>query len=59
MNTQNVENKENITYIKSVSDFLNEIKEITGGKSLAANIQLVLNNARLASRIAGELTRLR
>ena len=38
---------------------LNEIKEITGGKSLAANIQLVLNNARLASRIAGELTRLR
>lgn len=38
---------------------LNEIKEITGGKSLAANIQLVLNNARLASCIAGELTRLR
>lgn len=28
MGTQNVENKENITYIKSVSDFLNEIKEI-------------------------------
>ncbi|GJH40760.1 hypothetical protein RCZ04_13100 [Capnocytophaga sp. HP1101] len=28
MDTQNVENKENITYIKSVSDFLNEINEI-------------------------------
>lgn len=28
MDTQNVENKENITYIESVSDFLNEIKEI-------------------------------
>ena len=37
---------------------LNEIKEITGGKSLAANIQLVLNNAQLAARIANELVRL-
>lgn len=36
---------------------LNEIKEITGGKSLDANIQLVLNNARLASRIAAALVR--
>ena len=36
---------------------LNEIKEITGGKSLDANIQLVLNNARLASRIAAALAR--
>ena len=36
---------------------LNEIKEITGGKSLEANIQLVLNNARLASRIAAALVR--
>jgi pseudouridine-5'-phosphate glycosidase len=36
---------------------LNEIKEITGGKSLDANIQLVLNNAWLASRIAAALVR--
>ena len=28
MDTQNVENKENITYIESVSDFLKEIKDI-------------------------------
>ncbi|CEM60803.1 pseudouridine-5'-phosphate glycosidase [Treponema phagedenis] len=33
---------------------LNEIKEITGGKSLEANIQLVLNNAKLAAQIACE-----
>ena len=31
MDTQNVENKENIIYIKNVSDFLKKIKEI-GGK---------------------------
>lgn len=29
------------------------IKEITRGKSLEANIQLILNNARLAARVAG------
>jgi len=31
---------------------LAKIKEITGGDSLAANIELVYNNARLAARIA-------
>ena len=31
---------------------LAKIKEITGGSSLAANIQLVYNNARLAAKIA-------
>ncbi len=31
---------------------LAEIKDITGGNSLEANIQLVLNNARLAARVA-------
>ena len=36
---------------------LNEIKEITGGKSLEANIHLVLNNAQLASHIAGQLVK--
>lgn len=38
---------------KDVTPFLlNEIKNITGGESLKANIQLVLNNAKLASEIA-------
>ena len=31
---------------------LARIKDITGGDSLASNIQLVLNNARLAARAA-------
>lgn len=31
---------------------LARIKDLTGGDSLAANIQLVLNNARLAARTA-------
>lgn len=37
---------------------LAKIKEITGGDSLDSNIQLVLNNARLASETAKELCRL-
>ena len=38
---------------KAATPFLlAEIKDITGGDSLAANIQLVLNNARLAARTA-------
>ena len=36
---------------------LAKVKELTGGDSLAANIQLVLNNARLAARTAVELTK--
>ena len=35
---------------------LARVKELTGGDSLAANIQLVLNNARLASLIARALS---
>ena len=35
---------------------LAKIKEITGGDSLSSNIQLVYNNARLASEIAKELS---
>ncbi len=31
---------------------LQRVSELTGGQSLAANIQLVLNNARLAARVA-------
>ena len=34
---------------------LDKIQQLTGGDSLAANIQLVLNNARLAARTAREL----
>ena len=34
---------------------LNKIKELTGGKSLKANIELVKNNARVAAKIAKEL----
>lgn len=38
---------------KYISPFLlKRIKEITGGESLKANIQLVLNNARLAAAVA-------
>jgi pseudouridine-5'-phosphate glycosidase len=41
---------------KEITPFLlNEIKDITGGSSLAANIELVLNNARLAAQIACEM----
>ena len=35
---------------------LAKIKELTGGLSLDANIKLVLNNARLAAKIATQLT---
>ena len=38
---------------------LAKIKDITGGDSLAANIQLVYNNARLATATAVELSKLR
>lgn len=37
---------------------LAKVKDITGGDSLNSNIQLVYNNAALASRIAGELAEL-
>lgn len=37
---------------------LARVKDLTGGDSLAANIQLVLNNARLAARTAAALSRL-
>ena len=37
---------------------LAKIKDITGGDSLASNIQLVYNNARLAAKTACELVAL-
>jgi pseudouridine-5'-phosphate glycosidase len=36
---------------------LNKIKELTGGKSLQANIELVKDNARVAAKIAYELVK--
>ena len=41
---------------KEITPFLlKKIKEITGGSSLASNIQLVFNNVRTAARIAAQL----
>ena len=37
---------------------LAKIKDLTGGDSLASNIQLVYNNARLAAQTACELSKL-
>ena len=40
---------------KAVTPFLlARVSELTGGDSLATNIELVLNNARLASAIAAQ-----
>ncbi len=36
---------------------LAKVKDLTGGDSLASNIQLVLNNARLAAKTAAELAK--
>ncbi|GGO24641.1 pseudouridine-5'-phosphate glycosidase [Gemmobacter aquaticus] len=45
---------------KQVTPFLlDRIFELTSGRSLASNIALVLNNARLAAAIAGEIARQR
>jgi len=40
---------------ESTPFLLARVCELTGGNSLASNIQLVLNNARLASAIAASL----
>ena len=50
------EAKEQGIHGKATTPFLlAKIKDITGGSSLAANIQLVYNNARLAAKTACEL----
>lgn len=49
---QNIGGKESTPFL------LARVCELTGGDSLASNIQLVLNNARLASAIGAELVRL-
>lgn len=43
---------------KTTPFLLAKIKELTGGDSLASNIQLVYNNARLAAQTAVELSKL-
>ncbi len=44
---------------KDITPFLlDKIQRITGGDSLSSNIQLVLNNARLATQMAVELSKL-
>ena len=51
-NEQGIKGKETTPFL------LARVAEITGGDSLASNIQLVYNNARLAARTAGELCKL-
>ena len=44
---------------KEITPFmLARVVELTGGDSLATNIQLALNNARCAAKIAAELAKL-
>ena len=47
--------KEGIKGKKLTPYLLNKIKELTGGKSLKANIELIKDNARVAAKIAHEL----
>ena len=51
-------NKLGIHGKKTTPFLLAKIKDLTGGDSLASNIQLVYNNARLAAKTAGELCKL-
>jgi len=47
--------KEGVKGKKLTPYLLNKIKELTGGKSLKANIELVKDNTRVAAKIAKEL----
>jgi len=47
--------KEGVKGKKLTPYLLNKIKELTGGKSLKANIELIKSNARVAAKIAYEL----
>jgi pseudouridine-5'-phosphate glycosidase len=47
--------KEEIKGRRLIPYLLNKIKELTGGKSLKTNIELVKNNARVAAKIARAL----
>jgi len=48
----------NITGKKITPFLLDAIKETTEGKSLASNIELVKNNAKVGSKIAVELAKI-
>ena len=50
MQQQGISGKETTPYL------LGSIVERTGGKSLDTNIQLILNNARVAAEIAAQMT---
>ena len=43
---------------KEISFLLDKVQKLTQGKSLEANIRLVFNNAKLASKIAIEYPKL-
>jgi len=49
--------KEGVKGKKLTPYLLNKIKELTGGKSLQANIELVKDNARVGAKIARELVK--
>jgi len=49
------QNKLGITGKESTPFLLSKVKELTKGESLVSNIELVLNNAKLASKIAIEM----
>ena len=49
MNELNIKGKETTPYL------LATIKDITGGESLASNIELVFNNCKLAAQIAKDM----
>ena len=51
-NRQGIRGKETTPFL------LAKVKDLTGGDSLASNIQLVLNNARLAARTAAALNKM-
>ena len=51
LDEQSIKGKESTPFL------LSRVKELTGGESLKSNIELVLNNARLASQVAAEYCR--
>ncbi len=51
LDEQGIKGKESTPFL------LSRVKELTGGESLKSNIELVLNNARLASQVAAEYCR--
>jgi pseudouridine-5'-phosphate glycosidase len=50
--------KKGIRGKESTPFLLAKVKELTGGESLESNIQLVYNNAKVASQIAVELSKI-